>query len=192
VVRVKQVHGKAILEVHPGSGPTPVRDADAIISTDPDRVIAVRVADCVPVLIADWRQRAVAAVHAGWRGTAAAIVPEAVKRLSALGVPSSDLVAAIGPSIGPCCYQVDATVKAAFDATHDRAERWFADDGPGKWKLDLWASTVDQLEQAGVRREQIALARLCTVDAPERFYSFRRDRDLGRMVAAVRLGAPVV
>ncbi|MEO8480694.1 MAG: peptidoglycan editing factor PgeF [Acidobacteriota bacterium] len=191
VVRVRQVHGKAILEIHPGVDAASVPDADAIVSTDPARVIAVRVADCVPVLMADRQHRAVAAVHAGWRGTAAGIAAATVARLRRLGVSPEDLVAVIGPSIGPCCYQVDGAVKDAFADAPGESAAWFAADGPGKWKLDLWMATVDQLTAAGVPRASVHVARLCTSDHPDRFYSYRRgDRETGRMVAAVRLGRP--
>lgn len=192
IVRVRQVHGKAILDVDPGTEVGRIPDADALISTDPNRVLAVRVADCVPVLMADRQQRVVAAVHAGWRGTVAGIAAETVKRLSERGFPPADLVAAVGPSIGPCCYQVDIVVKNAFEAVHGERTGWFTADGPGRWKLDLWMATVDQLVAAGVPREAIHVARLCTAHHAEAFHSFRRDRSEGRMVAAIRVpGAPV-
>lgn len=186
VVRVKQVHGKVVLNVHPATDTAALPDADAIISTDPERVIAVRIADCVPVLIADRQRRVVAVVHAGWRGTAAGIARETVNRVRDLGIPPADLVAVIGPSIGPCCYQVDRAAKDVFDAAQGNAARWFAPDGPDRWKLDLWQATVDQLTEAGVTPASVHVARLCTADHPRTFYSFRRDRAEGRMVAAIR------
>jgi copper oxidase (laccase) domain-containing protein len=98
--------------------------------------------------------------------------------------------AVVGPSIGPCCCQVDRPVREAFDANHAEAAAWFAEDGAGKWKLDLWASTADQLERAGLRRGAIDMVRLCTVHHPEVCHSFRRDRGTARMTAAIRLGGP--
>jgi len=186
VRRVRQVHGRDVCVVRPGGGTTRV-DADAVVSIDPASVASVRVADCVPILLADCRGRAVAAVHAGWRGTAAGVVIAAIETLDRLGVPASDLTAAIGPSIGPCCYQVDSAVRDVFLTHRDGAHAWFtADAEHGRWRLDLWRANRSQLESCGVGSIHSAAA--CTADGLSHWYSFRKEgAGAGRMVAAIRL-----
>jgi YfiH family protein len=188
VVHARQVHGRDVLIVREGEVCDAHVEADAIVSFDPARVVLVRVADCVPILLADRSHRVVAAVHAGWRGTAAGVVAAAVDAIAAAGIPASDLVASIGPSIGPCCYQVDATVREDFARRWTGSDDWFTPDGPDRWRLDLWRANRAHLEAAGVPAGTISVASACTADAPNLWYSHRRQgAAAGRMVAAVRL-----
>ncbi len=188
IVRVSQVHGRRVVHVTPGVAVPPDLEADAIVCTDPGRGVAVRVADCVPILIADEAHRVVAAVHAGWRGTCASVATATVEAIAGLGISPAELVAAIGPSMGPCCYQVDERVRTAFLGMTPDAAAWFTEDGPGHWKLDLWRANADQLVMAGVPRTSIAVAGVCTGDDRARCWSHRRDgAGAGRMVAAIRL-----
>lgn len=191
IVRVSQVHGRKVLLIDQARSPwrsAEIHEADSIVCTDPALAIAVRVADCVPILIADRSHRVVAAVHAGWRGTCAGIATATIETIDELGIPASNLVATIGPSMGGCCYQVDDKVRTAFLSMTPDAVEWFAEDGPGHWKLDLWKANADQLIAAGVPAESIHIMGVCTKHNNDQCWSYRGDgANAGRMVAAIRI-----
>jgi YfiH family protein len=200
LVRVRQVHGA---EVVAGRGPGhDLRLADAIVADEPGLALAVQSADCVPLLLADRRGRAVAAVHAGWRGLAVGAPQAAVDELSRrYDVDSGDLLVAIGPCIGACCYQVDDLVRARFDSriagcfleratpTLRNPSMAGVEPGPesGRYYLDMAAAARLQVAAAGVPDRQIFTADLCTASHPDVLCSFRRDGvSAGRMVGAIR------
>lgn len=191
IVRVSQVHGRKVLVIDRERSPwtsSEVHEADSIVCTDPGVAIAVRVADCVPILIADKSHRVVAAVHAGWRGSCAGIATATIEAIGELGIAPAELVATIGPSMGGCCYQVDDKVRTTFLSVTPDAVEWFTEDGPGHWKLDLWKANRDQLEAAGVPAESIHVMGVCTKHNNEQCWSYRQDgAGAGRMVAAIRL-----
>lgn len=193
LMRSRQVHGRTVRVLARGTvGAEAYReqpDADALVSNEPGVALAVVVADCVPILLADPRTGTAAAVHAGWRGTCAGIVGTTLAAMGALsGVQPSDLVAAIGPSIGPCCYEVGGEVREAFrQAVHAGvdSDRWFS-HADGSLRLDLWRANRDQLRRAGVPESQIFTCALCTSTHRDLFPSHRADRErAGRMAAAI-------
>jgi YfiH family protein len=191
---IKQVHGAEVAVVCRGaSNPWTPLAADAIVTDDPDVAIAVRVADCAPILIADTRQPVVAAVHAGWRGTVASIARHAVASLaSEFGSRPSDLVAAIGPCLGMCCGEVGDEVVDAFRTAHHAerdVDRWFKPGPRGRRHIDLWQSNADQLRMSGLRLENVHLAALCTRTHAEVMHSYRaKGTAAGRMVGVIRPG----
>ena len=154
-------------------------------------VLSVRTADCVPVLLADRASQGVAAIHAGWRGTAAGAVQSAIDAMrAAFGTSPENIVAAVGPAIGPCCYIVGEELLSKF-AGHPASSRWFSRRANGTLRLDLWQATRDQLLRAGVPAARIHVAGLCTADHPDILHSFRRDGSAaGRLIAAIRPGSP--
>jgi polyphenol oxidase len=165
-------------------------EADILVTDDPSVALAIQVADCVPLLMADTRSGAVAAVHAGWRGTAAGAARAAVATLGReFGAEPGDLVVAQGPSIGPCCYVVgdeliDTFRRGGFARDIDR---WFTRGEAGDLRLDLWAANRDQLRACGVPSGAVHEAGLCTASHPDLFASFRRDGPgTGRIAAVIR------
>ena len=169
---LKQVHSATVLVADRLTGCA--GSGDALLAAQPGTLVSVRTADCFPVLMADTRTRAVAAVHAGWRGTAAQIVIHALQRMhEEFGTDPKDVFAAIGPGIGACCYQVGEDVALQF----------------GRKKaghLDLAAVNRRQLLVAGLPGEQIDAVGSCTYCDAETFHSFRRDKERsGRMVSYI-------
>jgi len=202
VAMVNQVHGREVVVVRKGS-PIPDRrpEADALISDAPEVAIAVRAADCVPLLMADRVRGVVAAVHAGWRGTAARVSVAAVDALAReFGTRSNDLVVAIGPSIGACCYEVKPDLVDAFAAAgHERylIDRWFLSPPPPRGSmtrapltLDVPRANLDQLILAGVPEDQIYSSGLCTAMHLEVLTSYRKEKEkAGRIAGAIRANA---
>lgn len=171
-----QVHGARI--VRAGEiGPAGVA-ADGVwdrIERIPGRFLAVRTADCVPILLAALDGSFVAAVHAGWRGTAQSIARRAVRVLEEQGCAPHALVAAVGPSIGPCCYPVSPEVAAAVADASGVAVETIAKCEPGQVRLDLGAANGQQLLDAGIPEESIHRAPWCTACEADLFFSYRRE-----------------
>lgn len=176
---LRQVHGTAVLDLD-----SSVLDAtaDAAVTHSGNRVCVVQVADCMPVLLADRSGTVVGAAHAGWRGLAAGVLEATV---AAMRVPGEEIVAWLGPAIGPRVYEVGDEVRAAFLARDEAASAAFSPARPGHWLLDLYQVARQRLHAKGVRG--IYGGDFCTYSDPDRFYSYRRDGPTGRMAALVWL-----
>ena len=181
---IRQVHGMRVVRV-PDQAPEP--EADASYSLTPGVVCAVQAADCLPVLFCDRAATVVAAAHAGWRGLCGGVLEATV---AALPVPPGELLAWLGPAIGPEAFEVGAEVREQFLAADPAAALAFRDGaGPGKHYADLFLLARQRLRRAGV--ERVYGGGFSTHADPRRFYSYRRDGATGRMAALIWLQAGV-
>jgi YfiH family protein len=173
MARVKQIHSSICLCA---ASDGVVGEGDALITDRRGLAISVRTADCFPILLGDPRRGVVAAVHAGWRGTAAGIVTGTIARMKAeFNTDPRDIHAAIGPGIGACCYHVGEDVARRFGREEAGC-------------IDLAEANRRQLIESGVPAAQVQVMTLCTFCDADRFHSFRRDKEqAGRMISYIRL-----
>jgi YfiH family protein len=163
---------------------------DALVSDTPGILLAVKTADCVPVLLGDAKTGAFAAVHAGWRGTSASIVTRAIAQMQTnYGTRTGDLRAAIGPAANTCCYEVGSEVIDKFAELFPQSTHLFTATRAGHARVDLQTANRDQLVACGLGPEKIHIAPLCTMDRNDLFFSYRREKKqqgrVGRLMSVI-------
>ncbi len=206
LVAMKQIHSTLVRLF--SSAPARPCKGDGSATNEPGVLLAVQTADCVPILLVDPKKRAVAAVHAGWRGTLARITQKTAGRMRyEFGSNPADLLAAIGPSIGPCCYEVGAEFVPKFTAQFADAHDYFdeprsgEEPNPLQWlnmappghqpppenvHLDLRKANRSQLLAAGLRAQNIFVSNLCTACHTELFFSYRKEGAVsGRLLSVI-------
>ena len=191
VVSVRQEHGSEILVL---DRPLKVGEQfldgwDAVVTNQPKTLVTVRTADCVPALIADASRGSVGAVHAGWRGIADGIVPKTVRKMvERFGGDSTAFHVAIGPSAGPCCYEVDAPVIEQLTPDVPRSSILLKRTGPDAGHVDLKGLIARQAASLGIRHDRVHVVDVCTMCRSDLFFSYRREgRVHGTMVSGIML-----
>lgn len=181
-----QVHGARVVAIDAAdaSQAEDAPRADAAVTRRPGTVLAVRVADCLPVFLSDREGTVIGAAHAGWRGLAAGVLENAV---AAMAARPSQIVAWLGPAIGRTAFEVGDEVREAFTAVDSGAATAFERRAPGKWLADLEALARRRLARAGV--DEVHGGGMCTMSDRSRFFSYRRDRTRGRMAALIWIDA---
>jgi len=210
LVSLKQFHSDVVCVFF--SAPHEMCSGDASISQTPNLLLSIQTADCVPILLLDPKKRVVAAVHAGWRGTLQRIVEKTIGRMKMeFKTDPSDLLAAIGPAIGGCCYEVGTEVAAAFLSQFPNAPEWFDElrtgdePNPLQWlnqfppghqpppksvRLDLRKANRAQLLSAGLSQKNIFVSNLCTACRPDLLFSYRKHgSETGRMMSVIGIRA---
>jgi polyphenol oxidase len=189
VITVNQVHGENIVNVDMQNYRSMrSTQADAMITGASGIAIGVETADCVPVLLFDPATPAVAAVHAGWRSTVKKIVQKAVIRMrEEFGSDPSRMIAAIGPAIGPECYEVDEPVMGPVREAFSFWREVASPRGKDRWGLDLVSANKIELVQAGLAKGNIHAVGLCTSCRKDLFYSFRAEGRTGRMLSVIMI-----
>ena len=212
-VTLRQIHSDVAHRVDASNaGAKDAPQGDALFTREPGLLLVVQTADCIPILLADPKRRAIAAIHAGWRGTLRRIAAKTLGRMHMeFGTRPEDVIAALGPGIGRCCYEVGSEVARDFDAQFPNAREWF--DGPfdalasgdndPNWlpwltmmppghqppplrvHLDLIAANRAILADAGIPARQISSSGLCTACRTDLLFSYRRERTTGRLMAAI-------
>lgn len=184
--RSQQVHGITSI-VYTGLGKQHNDEADILLTPTAKAAVAVRTADCLPILLVDPKQGIAAAVHAGWRGTAHHIAHIAIQEMEKLGAQPKDILASLGPCIQPCCFEVDSITAEKMTQTHPLAKQYITVSDKKAW-VDLQAINQLQLQESGVFHTNIECIKLCTTCLPKRFFSYRRDGiHSGRQLAIVAL-----
>lgn len=170
--------GKGIFEID-----SDIQDTDGLITNERGMALIIFTADCVPLLFFDPVQKVVAASHAGWRGTAKNIGGKTIRKMAErFGCEPKNIIAAIGPSIGKCCFEVDRDTAEQF------GEEYRIPKENGKFHVDLWAVNRDQMTNQGVMPENIYISEECTICNSDKYYSYRTHREhTGRQVAVIAL-----
>ena len=187
VVTTKQVHGIEILQIPPDPPFSKGGGFDILITDRPGIAVAVKTADCLPILMVEPRLGVVAAIHAGWRGTVARVAEKAVERLLVLGGRIENLVVAFGPNMASSCYEVEGEVAGSFEKEFPG---WplLTRKNDQKWLLDVAGVNLRQLSELGLSSTKIDRIDLCTHCRTDLFHSHRRDgAKAGRMVNFIRL-----
>jgi YfiH family protein len=183
IMKLKQVHSGIVADIDDTSSANDAIEADAAITILKGVMLAVQTADCVPILVSDVQGTAVAAIHAGWRGTAARIAETTILRLrQKFSIDPKDLTASIGPHIGVCCYEVgnDVVETMADPAVFEFKTEWT------KPHLNLAAANRQQLLNAGLAEQRIEISTLCTCCRADLFHSYRRDgKNMGHMLSVI-------
>jgi YfiH family protein len=214
VIALRQIHSDIVHVGGAANVPPPAETpkGDALITNEPGLLLVVQTADCVPLLLADKKRHAIAAIHSGWRGTLQRIAQKTLGRMQMeFGTRPQDVVAALGPAIGQCCFEVGPEVLAGFAAKFPEAREWFKGpfdalargDNHPHWlpwlsmrppghelpepraHLDLIAANRTILSAAGVPPRNIFSSGFCTACRTDLFFSYRRERVTGRMIAAI-------
>ena len=214
VVALRQIHSDIVHTI--GAAQAPQGDqalqGDALITREPGVLLTIQTADCIPILLADTRQRAVAAIHSGWRGTAQRIAEKTLGRMQMeFGTRPQDVIAALGPGIGGCCYEVGHEVVKEFTAKFPNGREWFTgpfdvlenSDNDPNWlpwltmrppghappapraHLDLIAANRAILAGAGISPKNIFSTGFCTACRGDLYFSYRREHSTGRLMAAI-------
>jgi YfiH family protein len=192
LVSLRQVHGDRVVIFDGDARKIESlwkEEGDSLITRATGFALGVFTADCLPILLYDPARQAIGIVHAGWRGTAREVSKKAVEKMKAVfHSRSADILAAMGPCIGPCCYEVDGPVKEAFENPGFSWESISRPGGEGKWFLDLYLANSVLLEASGVRKENIESLKTCTSCRRDTFYSYRNaDKKAGRQLNYIAL-----
>lgn len=182
---LRQVHGAGVAILRRARPIASAPVADAAVTRERGVVCAILTADCLPVLLADRAGTAVGVAHAGWRGLAAGVLEATVAAMCNLGAEPGGLAAWLGPAIGPSAFEVGEDVFSAFCGKDPRAAEFFVPHRPGKWHADLYGLARQRLARQGVT--DVHGGGLCTFTDRARFFSFRRERESGRMATAIWL-----
>jgi YfiH family protein len=181
LVLLNQIHQDGIFLLKDSLGTLPaLLEYDALVTNSPNKFLGIQTADCVPIFIADQKKRVIAAIHAGRQGTALHITTKVLKNMEEeFGSTSENLIIALGPSIGPCCYEID---EKAFQPEW---EPFSTLRGTGKWMVDLAQINIAQMKNEGIKEEQIIWVDLCTRCHADLFFSYRKEGQTGRQLSFI-------
>lgn len=196
LVAAKQIHSdqiKVISSNDKGKGAldyqTAIEDTDALITNEPGILLTSYYADCTPILILDPVKKAIGLAHAGWKGTVLKIAQKTVLKMKEVyqTIPE-DILVGIAPAIGQCCYQVDSRVIEPLKENFNNWQELIKEDGKDRWRLNMALANQVQLEEIGVKTENIIQSELCTCCNSDLFFSYRRDQGkTGRMASMIKL-----
>ncbi len=181
LVLLNQIHQDRILLLRDRFRPLPsLLEYDALITDAPDILLGIQTADCIPILVVDQKRKVIAAVHAGRQGTALRIARKVLRKMEEeFDSPLEDLIIALGPSVGPCCYEIDEKVfKSEW-------EPFSTSRGGGRWMVDLAGINIAQMKNEGIKEKQIFQIDLCTSCHHDLFFSYRREGQTGRQLSLI-------